>query len=127
MLNFPGYDVSESRRLFNGEIQAPVSVGHGSIHRGSSSGYIQGFTDQCYDSTASVNPVCPPTAGYGQPLTGYPVSTPTYGAYRHPFAMSHAAAVYEEQRKFDCYNKSELNCSASLSAHGNYDCSLCDY
>jgi len=124
MLNFPGYDVSESRRLFNGELH-PASVsasGQGSTHR--SPGYLQGFADACYDPTASH--ACPPgAAGYGQSLAGYPVSAPTYGSYRLPFsaavsqAVSNAAAVYEEHRKFNCYSKPDLNCSANISAHGN--------
>jgi len=118
MLNFTAYDVSDSRRLFNGEMQASVSAaGQSSMHR-SPGGYLHSFTD-CYDHAA--NHACPP-AGYGQSLTGYPVSAPTYGLNRLPFSMSHAAAVYDEQRKFDCYSKPELNCSASIPAHGNCTC-----
>ena len=117
MLNFAGYDVSESRRLFNGDIHGSVPASGSSTTTHRSSGYLQGFTDSCYDPAA--NHACPPT-GYGQSLTGYPVSAPTYGSYRLPFSMSHAAAVYDEQRKFDCYSKSDLNCSANISSHGNY-------
>ena len=110
MLNFTGYDVNESRRLFSGEMQSIVtSAGPSSMHR--SPGYLQAFTDSCYDSP--VNHACPPT-GYGQSLTGY--SAPTYGSYRLPFPMPRA---YKEQRKFDCYSKPDLNCSTSISAHGN--------
>jgi len=116
MLNFAGYDVSDSRRLFTGDIHSSVSTpGPSSTHR--SPGYLQGFTDSCYDT--ATNHACPPAA-YGQSLTGYPVSTPTYGSYRLPFSMSHAAAVYDEQRKFDCYSKADLNCSSNISSHGNY-------
>jgi len=125
MLNFAGgsYDVSESRRLFNGAMGSAVSGS--TSHR--SPGYLQGFTaDSCYDLTTN-NHACPPTAGgYGHSLTEYPVSAPAYHAtsYRLPFSMSHAAAaVYDEQRKFggDCYSKpaADLNCTASISAHGN--------
>ena len=114
MLNFAGYDVSEPRRLFNGEI--PVSAaGQTSMHR--SPGYVQGFADPCYDPAASH--ACQPSS-YGPSLTGYPGSVPTYGSYRLPFSMSHAAAVYDEQRKFECYSKQDLNCSTGISAHGNY-------
>jgi len=115
--------------MFNGDIQASLSAaaaaGQGAMHR--TPGYLQGFTaagEPCYDPAAT-NPVCPaPTAaGYGQSLTGYPVSVPTYGSYRLPFSTSHAAAaaVYNEQRKFDCYSKPSSSCSASISSHGN-DC-----
>ena len=120
MLNFPGYDVGESRRLFSGDVQASVSVaGPGAMHR--SPGYLHGFTaEPCYDST--INPACP-TAGYAQSLAGYPASAPAYGSYRLPFSMSHAAAaVYDDQRKFDCCSKPDLNCSA---AHGNYASVIC--
>jgi len=112
MLNFPGYDVSESRRLFSGDVQSSASTaGQSSLHR--SPGYLHGFTDPCYDPTAN-------HAGYAQSLAGYPVSAPTYGSYRLPFSMSHAAAVYDEQRKFDCYSKPDINCSSSIETHGNY-------
>jgi len=111
MLNFPGYDVGESRRLFNGEIQSSAA-GQGPMHR--SPGYLHGFGEPCYDSP--VNGACSPV-GYGQPLAGYAASAPSYGSYRLPFNMTHAAAVYDEQRKFDCCNKPDLNRSVS---HGNY-------
>jgi len=131
MLNFPGYDVGESRLLFNGEIQsaaagAGVGGGGGPTHRSPAGGYLHAFgaaDPACYDSTSAVNAACSPAAGVGyaqSPLTGYPAAT--YGSYRlPPFGMSHAAAaaaVYDEQRKFDCCSKPELNCSSST--HGNY-------
>lgn len=115
MLNFTGYDVGESRRLFTGELQASVSAaGQTSMHR--SPGYLHGFADSCYDAAAANHGCPPPSAGHGQSLTGYP----TYSTYRLPFTMSNAPAVYEEQKIFDRYNKPDLHCSASISAHGNF-------
>jgi len=113
MLNFSGYDVSESRRLFNSETQS--TSGSGTMQRSAGS-YLHGFTDTCYDPSP-VNHYCSPSAAYGQSLSaaGYPVSVPTYASYRLPFSVSH---VYDEHRKLDRHSKRDLSCTSNISAHG---------